>query len=364
MALLVCLLLGVTGMGATQTLELAWNHSASHPVSMMALPEGDLVLIGSEFSAQVLALDLSKGNPVWRQRLKGAPWNPPVSQGNLLVFAPNAGSVEALDNKSGRIRWRRPLPGNDLIEAGLTSANPGVLYVTQRGKVAHLDEQGRLLHEGAVKLGDRDLCVFPILRNGRERVVVTRNGWVHRLDERLQPLQPGQGPLSREQLISCQWLPPSTILTLDLGGRLAATELSSKGQLKPRWSRVLIDEPLELFNARGELLTEPTPSRDGKRLAVATSTGLMELDASNGSALWQRDLTPVEPPSYSLDSGLVGLTSSKRLLLLRAGSGETLLSKDLDSTATTPVHFKHDRVTVAVEKQRVLSFRLPGPTPE
>jgi outer membrane protein assembly factor BamB len=94
----------------------------------MAQPS--LVFIG--IGGNVVALDKSTGQEVWRTALKGRDFvNVVLQDGDL--YATNKGELFCLDPATGRIRWQNPLKG--LGWGLITIANaPGQQSVVMREK--------------------------------------------------------------------------------------------------------------------------------------------------------------------------------------------------------------------------------------
>lgn len=118
--------------------EQLWRRGVPGPVAAGPLLEGELLYVATEAvpTGRVLALHLRTGKTEW-QVSSGSVTAPLALAGDEVIVATDAGEVLALDRRSGRQRWRRPLHAG--VRAAPVPTPAGVVVATIADTVYLLD---------------------------------------------------------------------------------------------------------------------------------------------------------------------------------------------------------------------------------
>ncbi|WP_162179517.1 PQQ-binding-like beta-propeller repeat protein [Thermogemmatispora carboxidivorans] len=96
--------------------------------------------------AQLMAVSVSNGQPLWQQRYPGQGLMSAQPNGTMLYAAVNDNAVLALDGTTGQFRWRTRF-ADTISDLALAPSNPLQLYVsTSSGQLAALDSSSGHLH--------------------------------------------------------------------------------------------------------------------------------------------------------------------------------------------------------------------------
>lgn len=99
-----------------------------------------------QLQAQLMAVSISDGQPLWQQRYLGQGLISAQPNGTMLYAAVNDNAVLALDGTTGQPRWRTGFDDN-IRNMALAQTNPLQLYVsTSSGQLAALDSSSGRLH--------------------------------------------------------------------------------------------------------------------------------------------------------------------------------------------------------------------------
>ena len=168
--------------------RVRWKHRAtSVPTDIVQI--GSNVFFGS-FQDQWSSVDLRTGNLNWNFSIQGTnpdcdPPKAPVTDGERLFIAGLDGVVYSLDALSGRVIWRRKLPG--VPSTGLTFQGKTIYVGTNDQRIYRLNaDTGAIVSElalearplGRLALANDSLFVF--LENRSERV-----GYIISVDPKL-----------------------------------------------------------------------------------------------------------------------------------------------------------------------------------
>jgi len=114
-----------------------FDHKVSWINTSPAVVDG-VVYAGSSDAQFVQALDAATGKELWRTKT-GVTWSSPGIAGDMIYVGDGAGRVNAIDRKSGELRWSfrtgstvysSPTPSGDLVFVGSTDAGVYALRIS------------------------------------------------------------------------------------------------------------------------------------------------------------------------------------------------------------------------------------------
>ncbi|MBX3470796.1 MAG: PQQ-binding-like beta-propeller repeat protein [Planctomycetes bacterium] len=260
-----------------------------------------LVLGGTDQRVRGLAHD---GQLRWTVRL--APFahvaGSPVGLGELVVVvesAPSGGRAFALEPRTGAVRWRRPLEGEDVRAVG--ALDGGVVVSSAAGRLVLLGPDGE--PRWRADLGAP--LALPAAVGPEHVAVVTADGRAHLVDARgaVTPLAaPGR-------ILATPGATPQGWLVATDAGELC---LLGRQQAQPVWRRRL-----------------PAPLSAGPTLAenlVLAPAGqrLLALDSGTGAPRWERDLGAVLGAPVARQGRVFVAGADGALHALGAARGDTL----------------------------------------
>lgn len=132
--------------------QLLWQRPVNEGLSLAILAQehNGMCYLALErqdqLQAQLMAVSISDGQPLWQQRYLGQGLISAQPNGTMLYAAVNDNAVLALDGTTGQPRWRTGFDDN-IRNMALAQTNPLQLYVsTSSGQLAALDSSSGRLH--------------------------------------------------------------------------------------------------------------------------------------------------------------------------------------------------------------------------
>lgn len=122
------------------SLNLEWSRDLSGAIVGSALITEDGKLFVGTFNNEMVALDTSDGDVIWRTTTSGWVWDQPALADNRLYFGDLDGAFYALDAQDGSLIWDLdpdgPIVGTPLI------TEEGIFFTTEEGKLNFFDREG------------------------------------------------------------------------------------------------------------------------------------------------------------------------------------------------------------------------------
>ena len=268
--------------------ELAWSDMRAEHALHPPVSDGE-VMVYAERNGGVSLRTTDTGELRWRLRLRGPIMSAPVLAGDAVLVADSLKQVWALSVADGRALWVRELP--DIVSAAPAVVGGVVAVPTDDGTLTALD-----LTDGSTawtqELGGavRNAVAY----DGEHLLTGDRSGTLTALDPEdgevawSTSFVPGlaQGPVAAED----------RVLVLDGDGVVHA--FSTDGQIE--------------WQSRGRGLSE-TPLAAGNGVVVTTDFGqVTAYDADDGHELWRRDLPDGRSmPAIVGDELVLGLRSGE-----------------------------------------------------
>jgi outer membrane protein assembly factor BamB len=308
---------------------VTWNNSRGHQIACSAAIADGIVFFGTldlNASCNFDALDLVTGTAIWSWPFVGAIYSSPavtdgmVFFGTLAVGQAPSGTLYALDEITGLVRWRFDVPAG----AGIFSSpavTDGLVFVGTMqeagsptcGVYAFNESTGEPVWFFATGMSVKS---SPAVANGRV-FVGSLDGTFYALNE-----SSGQQfwtyPLSGKQIVSTPAADSDSVYVGTVwqgspGGTVYAFNQFSGGS--PKWQ----------FAATSPFSSSPAVSVERNLVLIGSDAGQMyALNRTSGSSVWSRAIGSINMSSPTLSSdGLayVGSTDG-RLYCLNVSSGQ------------------------------------------
>ncbi|GGK03410.1 serine/threonine protein kinase [Streptomyces camponoticapitis] len=260
--------------------QVIWSHGSGGGTASVPVVSGGLVhtVLTSAKSARLRAYEKDDGTPVWSADVSGHRGGVHHA-GDTVLLVRNDGRVEALNGRTGKKRWERPLPGHTDPVLALHSPATGHTYA------AESSADGRTTLVSAVDPETGDLAWQRRLE-GNLDPVGTEGGvlFLTSLDpdsmtDAVVRYDPASGDARRVPLpytmAEAQFaVRDDTAYLLARGGTLVALDTTPKGKsAKPRW-----ELETDVARSSGPVVT------GGDRLYFSAADGqLITVDTANGS---------------------------------------------------------------------------------
>ncbi len=266
--------------------ELFWRQRVAGTVHAGPLLDHDRLYVATEASpdSRIYALRLRDGRPLWTTPASGVQ-APLAFDGAALYAGAEDGMVLKLDAATGRVTWRRRLPG--AVRAAPVPTPAGILVATSADSVFLLDAAQGTVRRRAATPGA--IVAAPVVADHRVFAATTA-GQVLELDL---------------ETLAARWTHPAGDAVLGalalVGDTLHA--LAREGAL---WF-IPVDAPAQARVLRLDIVSVAGPSPVAAGILVASVSGeVLLLDRAEGKILWRARLDgPIEQPPLVRDRQLV-----------------------------------------------------------
>lgn len=311
---------------------MIWSHRGvgANPNVNVLLGEGQpsMVLLSSPFASEVVAVDLSGGEQLWRVATVDRLSRPARMLSDVALFASHAGTLIALELDDGDERWRRA--ANDPQDASAISPIfiDGEIYtLTEKGVLTRYSATGEVLAQRTVEADwrGRRVAFVPMWRDSTGLSFLDQAGRLRDFDlKTLETIQdkrittavgPGMGQLSSELLGGVFSVAQEQIWTCELSGLLRASNANTGRTL---WTAA-IGEPHEMYSQDGRVLSVPILSRQADQAVLVVTRSLAQVfSARRGTPLVTKALPSpaVAPPIFDFAHRTWWILSENHLIAL------------------------------------------------
>ena len=281
---------------------LAWTDSAPGDTAFPPVSDGQLMVFAG-LDGLVIARDADLGTVAWRAALKPPIVAPPALVGTVVLVADGTRRLWALSAQTGGALWVREF--DDIVSASPTVAGTVAAVVTDDGRLTAVDlADGSTVWDRALGLRPRN---GPVLV-GDTLVVADPSGAVEAFD-----VSDGTPRWSRSLEAGI-----STGPAAPPGDEGPVVVSDSTGVLHA----YAVDDGDELWAGNARSATRQLALSD-EVVVVAAGTQLEARDSTDGRRLWRRD-TPNADGSPTLVGDQVVLpTRDGRVILIEARTGRT-----------------------------------------
>jgi outer membrane protein assembly factor BamB len=266
--------------------DVFWRQRLAGTVHGGPLLDHDRLYVATEASpdSRIYALRLRDGRPLWTTPATGVQ-APLGFDGEALYVGAEDGQVVKLDATTGRVSWRRRLPG--AVRAAPVPTPAGILVATSADSVFLLDASQGTVRRRAGTPGT--VVAAPVVAD-RRLFAATAAGQVLELD--LETLAPRWSHTAGDAVLGAMALVGDTLHALARDGALWLIPVNAPGQ-----ARVL---RLDLVSVAG-----PSPVAAGV-LVASVSGEVLLVERAEGRILWRARLDgPIEQPPLVRDRQLV-----------------------------------------------------------
>jgi len=145
-----------------------WATNLGAAIVISPLLDSNGILYVGSLGNEVLAVQASNGNILWRTATTGAVWSQIVLNNGTLYAGDLSGAIYAISADAGKILWQQE-PGG-VITGSLAVIPNGLVYGTDTGVLAAIDFKGNPLWS---KTFNGKLYTSPVLQSDRIYIAIT-----------------------------------------------------------------------------------------------------------------------------------------------------------------------------------------------